>query len=132
MLLLLPLFGMTLVAPAPLRVLGLQVELLAGQVDANLARAEAMIRAHPARLYVLPELNCHGYSDAVLSQLDPSRPEQNPAQDAETGSITAFFARLAREVDSYICYGFLRDSAGGQLCSGCDFYWSASAVMMAT
>ena len=100
MLLLLPLFAMTLVAPAPLRVLGLQVELLAGQLDANLARAEAMIRAHPASLYVLPELNCHGYSDAVLSQLDPSRPEQNPAQDAETGSITAFFARLAREVDS--------------------------------
>ena len=114
--LLLPLFAMTLVAPAPLRVLGLQVELLAGQVDASLARAEAMIRAHPARLYVLPELNCHGYSDAVLSQLDPSRPEQNPAQDAETGSITAFFARLAREVDAYICYGFLRDAGGGRTC----------------
>ena len=118
MLPLLPLFAMTLVAhssPASLRVLGLQVELLA-QVDASLARAEAMIRAHPARLYVLPELNCHGYSDAVLSQLDPSRPEKNPAQDAETGSITAFFARLAREVDAYICFGFLRDAGGGRTC----------------
>ena len=119
MLPLLPLNALTLVAhssPAPLRVLGLQVELLA-QVDASLARAEAMIRAHPARLYVLPELNCHGYSDAVLSQLDPSRPEKNPAQDAETGSITAFFARLAREVDAYICFGFLRDAVAVALAS---------------
>ena len=110
------LLAMPLAAPVPLRVLGLQVELLAG-LTANLARAEAMIRSHPGyRLYVLPELNCHGYSDAVLSQLDPTRPNQHPAQDAKTGSITAFFARLAREVDAHICYGFLRDAGGGRTC----------------
>ena len=114
-LLLVPLFAMPLVAPAPLRVLGLQIE-LGSNVDANLARAEALIRSHPGhRLYVLPELNCNGYSDEVLSQLDPSRTEQ-PAQDAETGSITGFFGKLAREVDAYICYGFLRDAGGGRTC----------------
>ena len=104
MLLLLPLFGMTLVAPAPLHVLGLQVELLAGQLDANLARAESMIRAHLARLYVLPELSATGYADEVLEALDEY------AQDAERGSIAAFFRRVAREANAFVCYGFLRRS----------------------
>lgn len=100
----------------PLRVLGLQVELLAGQTEANLARAEALIRANPGhRLYVLPELSSHGYCDEVLSQLDPTRPER-PAQDAESGSVTAFFCRLARDVDAHISYGFLRDAGAGRTC----------------
>jgi len=105
-----------LAATGPLRVLGLQVELLAGQTEANLARAEALIRANPGhRLYVLPELSSHGYCDEVLSQLDPARPER-PAQDAESGSVTAFFCRLARDVDAHISYGFLRDAGAGRTC----------------
>ncbi|EOD16368.1 hypothetical protein EMIHUDRAFT_210750 [Emiliania huxleyi CCMP1516] len=107
---------MLLAATGPLRVLGLQVELLAGQTEANLARAEALIRANPGhRLYVLPELSSHGYCDEVLSQLDPTRPER-PAQDAESGSVTAFFCRLARDVDAHISYGFLRDAGAGRTC----------------
>ena len=66
-----------LAATGPLRVLGLQVELHAGQTEANLARAEALIRANPGhRLYVLPELSSHGYCDEVLSQLGVAKMDQ--------------------------------------------------------
>jgi len=92
----------------PLRVLGIQPELFAGNTEANLARAAELIRANRGfRLYVLPELKGNGYSDEVLSQLSTH------AQEAETGSITAFFQGVAREVDAHICYGFLRCSGSG-------------------
>mmetsp|Transcript_34669 Transcript_34669/g.83888 ORF Transcript_34669/g.83888 Transcript_34669/m.83888 type:complete len:312 (-) Transcript_34669:167-1102(-) len=101
----------------PLRVIGVQLA-PAATVEANLARsAGAIRRVHysrkgraPCRLYVLPELSANGYSDAVLATLE------SEAEDAETGRITTYFRELAREVDAYICYGFLRKQ-GNMDCS---------------
>ena len=45
-------------------VAGVQVRTVAGARDANLARAAALVRAHPGHdLYVLPELSAPGYGD---------------------------------------------------------------------
>lgn len=95
----------------PLRILGLQLDFKPGDTHANCRRAEALIKRHPGhRLYVLPELHCNGYCGTVLEAVAVQ------AQHAETGTIATFFSRLAREVDAYICYGFLRrrhDSGAG-------------------
>ena len=93
-------------AARPLRVIGVQIDSQAGQTDANCERAERLIRQHPGfDLYVLPELSSNAYDNSVLANVE------DHAQELESGTITSFFSRVAREVDAHICYGFLRRSS---------------------
>ena len=86
----------------PLRVLGLQIEAIAGRTDENCAKAEAMIRANPGYdLYVLPELSCPAYDDSVLASLADYA-------EAADGPLSEFFGRCAREANAHVCYGFIR------------------------
>ena len=91
--------------PPPLRVLGVQIA-----PGANIQqRATQLIRENPGHeLYVMPELSSHGYDDTVLSQLD------SYAEKAD-GSIFQHFSNCARDVNAYICYGYLRRTE----CGGC-------------
>ena len=91
--------------PAPLRVLGIQIAPGDG-TELNCRRAENLIKANPGYdLYVLPELSCNGYNNAVLSALSEH------AEDIHGGGIVRFWDRVARECDAYICYGFVRRSS---------------------
>lgn len=98
---------------AALRVLGVQVLTVPGDTKANLARAAALIRAHPGYdLYVLPELSCCGYDASVLSRKEEEAEELLDA--TEGGRAGTFFADLACEAKAHICYGFLRRTSSGE------------------
>ena len=89
-------------ATTPL-VAALSLEPVPGDVSGNLRLAEREIRAvksaHPdLRWIVLPELFTSAYSNLVSVH--------RHAEDARMGPSARFFARLARELDLYVAYGF--------------------------
>ena len=85
-------------------VAGVQVRTVAGERDANLARAAALVRAHPGHdLYVLPELSAPGYGDEAFA----ARAALAERADA-SGPSFRFCGALAAEADACVAYGFLR------------------------
>lgn len=79
-----------------------------GTREANWHRAAELIRAEPkCDLYVLPELATSGYGKVAFDMLDAL------AEDAK-GPSYAFFAELAREQKTFICYSFPRRQAEGK------------------
>ena len=113
-------------AYSPLRVLGIQINPVLGDVEANLEHAELLIRMNPGyALYVLPELSCTGYDDTVLSSLATF------AQEAETGSIADHFRRVASDMNAHVCYGFVRRIRDGRY-SICQAVMAPNGVLALT
>ena len=88
-----------------LSIAGVQVLTTPCDVEANLRRAEALIRAAKGhKLFVLPELSSTGYGDEVFARRDELAEEV----EDESGRCRSFFGALAADVGAYIAYGFLR------------------------
>jgi predicted amidohydrolase len=94
---------------APIRVAAIQMKPRFGGCADNLRRAEALIKAHPADLYVLPELFNTGY-------LFADRQEVEQYAEAYPGGQTArFLADLSHETQSVIAGGFAERSPAGRI-----------------
>lgn len=70
-----------------------QMDILAGEVEKNLARAEQLIRSHPgADVYLLPEMFATGFDMDPMSCAEP-----------EGGPTLCMMRRVAAEMNAAIC-----------------------------